>query len=60
MTNYPDFTKQIIQLKNLSPRAEDEQKQRILLKWIDQLEEINEQVNHLKKIEDFAQMVKKD
>jgi|TARA_Y100001960_G_C14453441_1_gene718426 hypothetical protein len=60
MTQYPDFTQQILQLKSLSQVSDDEQKQRLLNKWVDQLDEINEQIKHLEKIERFAQRVSKD
>ncbi|PPR08593.1 MAG: hypothetical protein CFH44_00908 [Proteobacteria bacterium] len=60
MAQYPDFTKQILQLQALSYDAKDEQKQRLLNKWIEQLDEINEQIKHLEKIEKFAQKVSKD
>jgi|TARA_Y100001960_G_scaffold291812_1_gene333466 hypothetical protein len=60
MTQYPDFTQQILQLKSLSQVSEDEQKQRLLNKWVEQLDNINEQIKHLEKIEKFAQRVSKD
>ena len=60
MTQYPDFTQQILQLKSLSQVSDDEQKQRLLNKWVEQLDNINEQIKHLEKIERFAQKVSKD
>lgn len=60
MIDYPDFTQQILQLKALSHNASDEQKQRLLAKWVEQLESIDVQIKHLEKIEKFAQRVSKD
>ncbi|HAG52874.1 MAG TPA: hypothetical protein DCL21_03710 [Alphaproteobacteria bacterium] len=60
MAQYPDFTQQILQLKALSQDSSDSQKQRLLEKWIEQLDTINEQIKHLEKIEKFAQRVSKD
>lgn len=60
MTDYPDFTQQILQLKRIKKQVNDDQKLKLVGKWITSLEEINEQIIHLKKIEQFAQRVKKD
>lgn len=60
MTQYPNLTKQILQLQALSQNSSDSQKQRLLSKWIEQLNDINEQIKHLEKIEKFAQRVSKD
>lgn len=60
MKQYPDLTKQILQLQALSQEPCDEQKQRLLTKWVEQLDNINEQIKHLEKIERFAQKVSKD
>tara|TARA_Y100001960_G_scaffold333814_1_gene441182 strand:- start:761 stop:943 length:183 start_codon:yes stop_codon:yes gene_type:complete len=60
MTQYPDLTKQILQLQALAQESGDEQKQRLLAKWIEQLDNINDQIKHLDKIERFAQKVSKD
>ena len=60
MEQYPDFTQQILQLESLAQSSEDDQKQRLLNKWVEQLDNINEQIKHLEKIEKFAQQVSKD
>lgn len=60
MAQYPDLTQQILQLQALSQNSCDEQKQRLLIKWIEQLNTVNEQIKHLEKIERFAQKVSKD
>lgn len=60
MTQYPDLTKQILQLQALAQESSDEQKQRLLSKWVEQLDHINDQIKHLDKIERFAQKVSKD
>lgn len=60
MKQYPDFTQQILQLESLAQSSEDDQKQRLLNKWVEQLDNINEQIKHLEKIEKFAQQVSKD
>jgi hypothetical protein len=60
MIRYPDFTRQILQLQALTHESCDEQKQRLLSKWIEQLDNINEQIKHLEKIERFAEKVTKD
>jgi len=60
MTNYPDFTQQILQLKRLLNHTEDNQKLKLVGKWVASLEEIKEQIEHLQKIEQFAEKIKKD
>ncbi|MCP4355327.1 MAG: hypothetical protein GY793_06775 [Proteobacteria bacterium] len=60
MTNYPDFTQQILQLKRQLNQTEDSQKLKLVGKWVTSLEEIKEQIEHLRKIEQFADKIKKD
>lgn len=60
MNNYPDFTYQILQLRDSLENTQEEQKQKLLTKWLEQLQIINDEINHLKKIESFASLVKKD
>lgn len=60
MAQYPDLTKHILKLQVVMQESSDIQKQRLIAKWTEQLNEINEQIKHLEKIEKFAQKVSKD
>lgn len=60
MAQYPDLTKHILKLQAVMQNSSDIQKQRLIAKWTEQLNEINEQIKHLEKIEKFAQKVSKD
>lgn len=54
MNYYPHFAHQISQLKSALKKTDDEQKQRLISKWLEQLEVINSEIAHLEKIELLA------